>query len=109
MVGSQDRLRIKQPSEDFWSWAHEDVSRCFQNFAQSRSLSPNPISKSGVFMEKSKNLAMILTSNQNIFAERLVEHNQGSLEKVCKAPKSLMGLRWSCSSVGRDTVGTPVA
>jgi len=29
-------------------------------------------------MEKSKNLAMILTSNQNIFAERLVEHNQHS-------------------------------
>jgi hypothetical protein len=29
-------------------------------------------------MDKSKILAMILTSNQNIFAERLVEHNQHS-------------------------------
>ena len=30
----------------------------------------------GVFMDKSKILAMVLTSDQNIFAERLVEHNQ---------------------------------
>ena len=93
MVGSQDRLRIKQPSGDFWSWAHEDISRCFQNFAQSRSLSPNPISKSGVFMEKSKNLAMILTSNQNIFAERLVEHNQAYPVVVFWAPESSMSPR----------------
>jgi len=27
-------------------------------------------------MDKSKILAMVLTSDQNIFAERLVEHNQ---------------------------------
>ena len=82
MVGSQDRLGIEQPSEDFWSWAHGDISRLFQNFAQSRSLSPNPISKSGVFMDKSKILAMVLTSDQNIFAGGLVEHNQGSLVAI---------------------------
>ena len=29
-------------------------------------------------MDKSKILAMVLTSDQNIFAERLVEHNQAS-------------------------------
>ena len=93
MVGSQDRLGIEQPSEDFWSWAHGDISRLFQNFAQSRSLSPNLILKSGVFMDKSKILAMVLTSDQNIFAERLVEHNQGSTVVFFYSPKSLMGLR----------------
>ena len=93
MVGSQDRLGIEQPSEDFWSWAHDNISRCFQNFAQSRSLSPNLISKSGVFMDKSKILAMVLTSDQNIFAERLVEHNQQSPVVVFWAPKSSMSPR----------------
>ena len=93
MVGSQGRLGIKQPSENFWSWAHEDISRFFQNFAQSRSLSPNPISKSGVFMNKSKILAMVLTSNQNIFAESFVEHNQHSPVVVFWAPKSSMSPR----------------
>ena len=93
MVGSQDRLGIEQPSENFWSWAHGDISRLFQNFAQRRSLSPNPISKSGVFMDKSKILAMVLTSDQNIFAERLVEHNQASPLVVFWAPESSMSPR----------------
>ena len=79
MVGSQDRLGIERPSEDFWSWAHGDVSRLFQKFAQSRSLSPNLILKSGVFMDKNKILEMIKTSDQNVFDKRLVEHDQGFL------------------------------
>ena len=93
MAGSQDRLGIEQPSEDFWSWAHGDISRLFQNFAQRRSLSPNPISKSGVFMNKTKILAIILTSDQNIFAERPVEHNQAPPVVVFWAPESSMSPR----------------
>jgi len=44
-------------------------------------------------MDKNKILAMILTSDQNIFAERLVEHNQGSMVVFFYSPKSLMVLR----------------
>ena len=44
-------------------------------------------------MDKSKILAIVLTSGQNIFAEGLVDHNQDSLVVVFEAPESLMGLR----------------
>ena len=44
-------------------------------------------------MDRNKILAMIKTSDQNIFAERLVEHNQASLAVVFETPKSLMGMR----------------
>jgi hypothetical protein len=38
-------------------------------------------------------LAMILTSLKNIFAKRLVEHDQGFLVMFFSTPKSLMGPR----------------
>ena len=88
MVGSQDRLRIKQPSEDFWSWAHEDISRCFfLKFCPESIFTAKSDLEIGGIYGQNKILAMVLTSNQNIFAERLAEHNQASTVVAFQQPE----------------------